>query len=43
MDFAGMNERPDYSKTTLSQTAGLSLVETVLQQNFKCVRHGTTT
>ena len=35
MDFAGMNESPDYTKTKLYKTVGLRLVETVIKQNFK--------
>lgn len=35
MDFAGMNESPDYTKTKLYKTVGLRLVETVINQNFK--------
>ena len=35
MDFAGMNESPDYTKTKLYKTVGLKLVESVINQNFK--------
>ena len=33
MDFAGMDESPDYSSTQLYKTVGMKLIDAVIRQN----------
>ena len=35
MDFAGMDESPDYTSTKLYNTVGMKLVDAVIKQNWK--------
>jgi hypothetical protein len=35
MDFAGMNESPDYTKTKLYKTVGMKLIDALIKQNSK--------
>ena len=35
MDFAGMDESPDYSSVKLYKTVGMKLVDAVIKQNWK--------
>jgi hypothetical protein len=33
MDFAGMDESPDYTSTQLYKTVGMKLIDAVIKQN----------
>lgn len=35
MDYAGMDESPDYASTKLYKTVGMKLVDAVIKQNFE--------